>query len=135
LAQLYRLLPLAVLWVWPAVASRSRALSDLLQLDTLPAHRKFIQVVLPGIGPLLAAAFFIIFALAFAELPASNIVTPPGIDIFTIRLWGLMHTGLESHLAAVVLLALILITLTASLLWVFNVWISKKFENINHSMK
>ncbi|MFM7131876.1 MAG: hypothetical protein ACKO0V_21220, partial [bacterium] len=107
LAQLYRLLPIAVLWVWPAVASRSRALSDLLQLDTLPAHRKFIQVVLPGIGPLLAAAFFIIFALAFAELPASNIVTPPGIDIFTIRLWGLMHTGLESHLAAVVLLALI----------------------------
>lgn len=135
LAQLFRLLPIAILWVWPAITSRSLAIAEMIQLDRLSTHQKLMQVVLPGVGPLLTATFFIIFAMAFAELPASNIVAPPGLDLFSIRLWGLMHTGLESHLAAVVLLSMLLISLSGLMLRGFSFWFLKKIEKSRHVMK
>lgn len=135
MAQLFRLLPIAVILIWPAVATRSMALTDLLQLDSLSTCEKFRRVILPGMGPLLLTVLFVVFAMAFAELPASNIVAPPGLDLFAVRLWGLMHTGLESHLAAVVLLAMLMIFFTGLILWGFSTWFVKKFEKIRHTMK
>lgn len=108
-AQLFRLLPVAVLILWPAVEYRSRELLELASLDGLTPRERFWRLEWPTIGPVALAAFGAILALAVGELPATNIVAPPGVEMFSVRLWALMHTGMESHLAAVVLLATLLI--------------------------
>jgi len=110
-AQLFRLAPIAVLMLFPAIAFRSRELLNLAELDQLSPWQRFTRLEWPTIGPVAAATFAVILALSLGELPATNIVAPPGVEIFSVRLWGLMHTGMESHLAAVVLLASLLLTL------------------------
>ena len=42
------------------------------------------------------------FVLALGELPAALVVEPPTrVRLFTPQVWGLLHTGVESHLAGV----------------------------------
>jgi iron(III) transport system permease protein len=135
LAQLFRLLPVAVFWIWPGVAFRTKAFNDLTRLEQLSIPKKIKRVILPDSAPLLTATFFIIFAMSFAELPASNIVAPPGLELFSIRLWGLMHTGLESHLSAVVLLSLLLIGFVGILFSVITAKLVNIFENNRYLMK
>jgi iron(III) transport system permease protein len=51
-----------------------------------------------------------LFAFAAGELPATNMTVPPGVEMMSVRLWSLMHTGMESHLAAFVLLLSIVLS-------------------------
>jgi len=46
------------------------------------------------------------FVLAVGELPASNLVAPPGTELMAGEIWSLLHTGVESHLAGVALVML-----------------------------
>jgi iron(III) transport system permease protein len=48
------------------------------------------------------------FVLAFGELPATNIVSPPAVQTLPIFVWRLLHTGVESHLAGVGLILLVI---------------------------
>lgn len=121
MAQVFRLMPVAVLLLWPSVLFRDQELNDLLILDRPSFRDVFWQVSWPSMSPLLWAGFFILFALSIGELPASNLVAPPGVELFSVRLWALMHTGLESHLSAVVLMALLTMTgLAVLFLTIFN---------------
>ena len=62
---------------------------------------------------MLAAAWCVAFVLAFGELPATNLLQPPGITTITFRIWTLLHTGVESHLAGVALVTLGVLTIAA----------------------
>ena len=55
----------------------------------------------PTGGPDVAAAWGVAFALAMGELPAANQVYPPGTTLLSTRVWGLLHTGVESKLAGI----------------------------------
>ena len=63
--------------------------------------------------PALAAAWCVAFVLGFGELPATNLLQPPGITTITFRIWTLLHTGVESHLAGVALVTLAVIAAAA----------------------
>ena len=108
-AQLFRLTPIAVLMIWPAISFRSRELMELAEMDQLSFLQRFTLLEWPSVGPVAVAAAGVVFALSLGELPATNIVAPPGVEMLSVRLWSLMHTGMESHLAAVVLLASVLL--------------------------
>jgi iron(III) transport system permease protein len=54
----------------------------------------------------LIAAWCVAFVLALGELPAANLVAPPGTGLISIEIWSLLHTGVESHLAGVALVVL-----------------------------
>ena len=56
------------------------------------------------------------FVLAFGELPATNLVQPPGVTTITFRIWTLLHTGVESHLAGVALVMLSVVAVVGALL-------------------
>jgi iron(III) transport system permease protein len=58
-------------------------------------------------GPI-ATAWGVSFVLAFGELPATNIVCPPAVTTLPIFVWRLLHTGVESHLAGVGLILLVI---------------------------
>ncbi len=46
-------------------------------------------------------AWLVCFLLALGELPATKIVESPGMNVLSVFVWGLLHTGVDSHLAAV----------------------------------
>ena len=76
-------------------------------MDGLSARVLFWRLQWPTKGPVAIAAMGVTFGLSVGELPATNLVVPPGVEMLSVRLWGLMHTGVESHLAAVVLLCML----------------------------
>ena len=106
----YALAPLAV----PAIVSPG--LSRCGRLDGLDRPRQFLRVVLPlSLRPLLAA-WAIAFAIGLGELPATNLAAPPGVSQMpvSVLIWGLLHTGVESHLAGVALIMLMVVAAQAS---------------------
>ena len=107
MAQSIRTLPYALLILWPAVADPPRRAAGICR---------------PGrpwpLGPALARGSPTLASCrsrppgawpscwAFGELPATNLLQPPGITTITFRIWTLLHTGVESHLAGVALVTL-----------------------------
>ena len=106
-AQLFRLMPVTLILLWPSIFYRSRPIQDLVDMDGLSARVLFWRLEWPTKGPVAIAAMGVTFGLSVGELPATNLVVPPGVEMLSVRLWGLMHTGVESHLAAVVLLCML----------------------------
>jgi iron(III) transport system permease protein len=113
LAQSLRTLPYALLILWPALRILP---GELLESAVLDGHGPWGQlwyVVLPLSRRALAAAWCVAFVLGFGELPATNLLQPPGITTITFRIWTLLHTGVESHLAGVALVTLAVLAIAA----------------------
>ena len=115
LAYMLRTLPYAVLVTWPAVRALPPAY---LEAATLEGHgpwglarRVAIPLTLGAIG----AAWGVSFALALGELPAANISAPPGVMLVAVRIWELLHRGVESHLAGMGLVMLAAVALAGAL--------------------
>ncbi len=106
LAAVLRTFPYAVLVAWPAVRSIPTAYLDAALVDGLQRWGQALRVGLPLTRSSVVAAWGVAFALALGELPATNLVTPPGLNPLSVLIWGLLHTGVESHLAGVVLVML-----------------------------
>jgi iron(III) transport system permease protein len=106
LAQSARCLPYAVLIVWPMLRSLPPELFESAALDGYGPWGQLWRVALPLSRRAIAGAWSVAFVLAFGELPATNLVQPPGVTTITFRIWTLLHTGVESHLAGVALVML-----------------------------
>ena len=61
----------------------------------------------------LLAAWAVALALGLGELPATDQVYPPGIEPMSVFLWGLLHTGVESHLSGVALVTLAVLAIAS----------------------
>ncbi len=114
LAQSVRTLPYALLILWPAMRILPGELLESAVLDGYGPMGQLWYVILPLSRRVLAAAWCVAFVLAFGELPATNLLQPPGITTITFRIWTLLHTGVESHLAGVALITLGVLTIAAS---------------------
>ncbi len=75
------------------------------------ARRVAIPLTLGAIG----AAWGVSFALGLGELPAANISAPPGVMLVAVRIWELLHRGVESHLAGMGLVMLAVVALAGTL--------------------
>jgi iron(III) transport system permease protein len=106
LAQSARCLPYATLIVWPLLRSLPPELFESAALDGYGPWGQLWRVALPLSRRAIAVAWSVAFVLAFGELPATNLVQPPGVTTITFRIWTLLHTGVESHLAGVALVML-----------------------------
>jgi iron(III) transport system permease protein len=103
-AHTFRTFPFAWLILRPALAALPRERLEAAALGGLGPQAVFGRVVLPALRPALAASWMIAFTLALGELPASHWVEPPGTTLLSKRLWSLLHTGVESHLAGFALI-------------------------------
>lgn len=106
LAGVLRTFPYAWLVLWPAVRTLPQELLDAAAVDGLGPGRLAARVALPLTRPAAVAAWGVAFVLALGELPATNLVTPPGRMPISVLIWTLLHTGVESNLAGVVLVML-----------------------------
>lgn len=104
------------------------AISGLRQLDTKLEEAAFMassnwwrvmgKIVVPLISPSLITGFFIVFILALGELGTTLLVTPPGRETISLKIYNLMHYGAEEKVAALclVLMAAILMFSTVFLI-------------------
>ncbi len=109
LAQALRALPYVLLILWPPLRSFPQDYLDAAALDGLGPCWQMLRVVLPLSARALVAAWLVALALGLGELPATDQVYPAGIEPMSVFLWGLLHTGVESHLAGVALIMLMVI--------------------------
>lgn len=104
LAYAARTLPYAVVLLWPALRIIPPEHLEVAATEGYGPWGVLRRVAVPlSRGPLVAA-WGASFVLASGELAASNIVLPPGLMTIPVRVWMLLHTGVESHLAGVGLL-------------------------------
>jgi iron(III) transport system permease protein len=114
MAQSLRSLPYAILVLWPFLRSLSQDYLDAAALDGLDRRRQFLRVVVPLSLRCIVAAWAVAFAIGLGELAATNIAAPPmrfGQTPISVVIWGLLHTGVESHLAGVALIVLIAVAM------------------------
>jgi iron(III) transport system permease protein len=109
MAEAFRTLPYALLILWPFLRSFPQELLDAAALDGLTTWGQLVRVVIPLSRRALVAAWAIGFAIGLGELPATNLVAPPGTQPMPVVIWGLLHTGVESHLSGVALIMLIVV--------------------------
>jgi iron(III) transport system permease protein len=106
LAQTAHCLPFALLVLWPALRTLPSESLESAALDGYGPWGQVWRVVLPLTRRAALAAWCVAFVLGLGELPATNLVQPPGVTTITVRIWTLLHTGVESHLAGVALVML-----------------------------
>ena len=105
-ADLLRTLPYALLLLWPSLRAIPPEYLDAAALDGYGAWGQIRRVALPLTRDALIAAWGVAFVLALGELPATNLVYPPGVMPLSVLIWSLLHSGVESHLAGVALVML-----------------------------
>ncbi len=99
IAQTVRALPLCTLVLWYALRTVATDLLDSATLEGAGAWRRFFQIVLPQRWPAVTAAWLMAFALAWGELSASILVVPPGVATLPVRIFGLIHYGVDDQVA------------------------------------
>jgi len=116
LVQTIEALPLAVLVLWSALRSVPASLLDAAALDGAGAWRQLRFVVLPMRWRAVAIAWLVGFALALGELDGSVLVYPPRAKTITVRIFELIHYGVEDQIASICLLLVLMSAAVAGLL-------------------
>jgi iron(III) transport system permease protein len=128
MAGVLRTFPYAFLVLWPAIRSLPPEFLEAAEIDGLGPWGCIRRVALPLTWISGVAAWGVAFVLAMGELPATNLVTPPGWMPFSVLIWGLLHTGVESHLAGVVLVLLAAVSAVALPVALGLGWLGRGFR-------
>ena len=119
-AQTFRILPIAVVFLWPVVRMIPRELFDEAHLSGASALGEFLAIVWPLTWRTAVMTAFAATALCLGEVAASARVETPGWESYTKMLLDAMHYSVNNSLAALNLLmlgALIALAVAASGLW------------------
>ena len=114
-AEVGRTLPYCLLILWPTIRGIPQAFLDEAAVAGYGPVGQIGRVAVPLTRWASLAAWGVAFALALGELPASNLVVPPGTVLLSVRVWELLHTGVESHLAGVGLMILVILAAAGGL--------------------
>lgn len=110
-------LPLATLILWHAFAAVPRELLDAAAVDGAGPIGRMVRVVLPSRASAVGVAWLVALAVCLGELAASILVVPPGVTTLSIRIFGLLHYGVEDHVAGICLAQFILFAAIAAGVW------------------
>ncbi|MBI3892247.1 MAG: iron ABC transporter permease [Candidatus Wallbacteria bacterium] len=97
-----------------SLAGVSRAEEDAGRLAGATLPRFIWRIVLPRIAAAVGGTALLAGALSLSDLEASLVMTPPGVNPVGVRLFNMIHYGLDSLLAASIFLIATLVGLTAA---------------------
>jgi ABC-type Fe3+ transport system permease subunit len=103
LAQTWRGLPLALLVLWAAFRSLPEEILESAALEGARWPTIVGRIVLPLRAWAVFGAWLAAFAAALAELDASLLAMPPGIETLTILIFRLLHYSVEDRVAGICL--------------------------------
>ena len=101
--QTIRALPIVGLWLWSQFASVPRDLLESARSDGAASLTLLWRVALPLRRWGVAAAAGMALVLAVSELSASLLVLPPGVTTISVRIFQLLHYGVDDRVAALTL--------------------------------
>ncbi|NLF71807.1 MAG: iron ABC transporter permease [Candidatus Anammoximicrobium sp.] len=104
LAIAVRVLPLALLGCWYVLRSVAEDALDSAACEGAGGWSRFWRVALPQRRAGLAAVWLAVFAAAAGDLACSVLVVPPGVTTVPIRVFGLIHAGVDDQVAGLCLL-------------------------------
>ena len=93
----------AVLVMWHAFRSVPPEILDAASVDGAGPFTRLVRIVLPARIAAVALAWVVALAIALGDLAASILVVPPGVTTLSIRIFGLLHYGVEDRVAGICL--------------------------------
>lgn len=96
-------LPLALLVLWPSLRAFPQQSLESAAVDGAGLWTRWWRIVLPQRRAALATAWLVAFAWSLGELDAGILVTPPGVETLSIRIFRLLHFGVDDQVAGVCL--------------------------------
>ena len=116
-------LPVATLILWHAFATLPREVLDAAAVDGAGPIGRLVRIALPSRLPALALAWLVALAVALGDLAASILVAPPGVTTLSIRIFGLLHYGVEDQVAGICLAQVLLFAaIAAAVGWIVRRW-------------
>lgn len=103
LALLVRSFPPATLILWHAIRTIPSEMLDAAAVDGAGPVARLWRIVLPCRLHALGLAWLVAAAVALGDLAASVLVVPPGVTTLSIRIFGLLHYGVEDQVAGICL--------------------------------
>jgi iron(III) transport system permease protein len=103
LVQTARAIPLVTLILWSALASVPQAMLDSAATDGAGWWRRLFLIAVPLRWPAIVAAWLVGLAIAVGELAATVLVVPPGPTTISVRIFSLIHYGVDDRVAAICL--------------------------------
>ena len=100
-------LPLAIPIFWFLTSQISEDQQQHATLNGVSSGRQFVHFVLIGGWRTNLGAWFLISAFCFAELSATQMVLPPGMDTVPRLALGMLHAGVNESTAALTLVTLL----------------------------
>ncbi|TWT87382.1 putrescine transporter subunit: membrane component of ABC superfamily protein [Pseudobythopirellula maris] len=107
IAQTVRATPIAALVLWPPLASVPQSALDAARLEGAGPLRRLWGVAAPMRLGAFAAAWLAALAVALGELAATVLVAPPGTPPLAVRVFSLLHYGVEDRVAAICLVLML----------------------------
>jgi iron(III) transport system permease protein len=103
LATLVRAFPMAMLIIWFSLRTVSADVLDAASTDGAGVVKRFTHIALPQRKLAFGVAWFAAVIIAIGDLSASILVTPPGVSTIPIRVFGLLHAGVDDQVAGLCL--------------------------------
>lgn len=123
LSMTIRAFPWVALILWAAFRSVPTIWIDNARLENIGIWRQLVRIVLPNRWAAVGCAWFVAVALTAGELTTSILLVPPGVNTLAIRIFGLVHYGVEDRLAALCLWSTVLFTgLSLAIVWMAGAW-------------
>lgn len=98
-AMVVRSLPLAILISWFALRSVASDVLEAAATEGAGAAQRFWKVALPQRFGAIAAIWLSALAVSMGDLSATKLVMPAGINTVALRIFGLLHAGVDDSVA------------------------------------
>ena len=113
LAVYLRSLPIAALIMWHALQTVPQELMESAMIDGAGPLTRLWRIALPMRTSAAAAAWLAALAISLGDLAAGILVVPPGVTTTSIRIFGLLHYGVEDQVAGICLAMILIFALLA----------------------
>lgn len=117
LVQTIRALPLPTLILWHAFATLPTTIVDHAATEGAGWWTRLVWVGAAARRSAIALAWLAGFVVAIGELPATVLVAPPGLPTLSLRIFNLLHYGVEDQVAGICLALLLIVGLIALALY------------------
>jgi iron(III) transport system permease protein len=114
LALTFRGLAPATLVMWHALRTLPQEMLDSAKLDGAGSLYQLGRIALPSRLTAVAVAWLVALAIVLGDLAASILVVPPGVITLPIRIFGLMHYGVEDQVAGICLVLVAVFAVVAA---------------------
>ena len=112
LALIFRGTPWCALVMWHALRSIPATTLDSSVTEGASSWTRLVKIALPQRIPALVACWLIALALGMGDVGSVMLTVPPGVDLLSIRVFGLLHAGVEDEVAGICLISATLFMVT-----------------------